>query len=71
MEFLDISSFTYDDVVVVVYHVNILAIGHGLLKKFCLELVFYALQEVPLLKTMQNRSYFVRATQLLPHPHLC
>ena len=40
-------------VVVVVYHVTSVVIGHGLLKKFWTA--FYALQGVTLFETMQTR----------------
>ena len=44
--------------VVVVYHVTIVTIGHGLLKKFW-----------PLvLGCVLRTAYFVLTTQLLPHP---
>ena len=45
-------------VVVVVYHVTIVAIGHGLLKKFWpfwYKAAFYALQGIQLFETMQTR----------------
>ena len=56
--------------VVVVYHVTIVAIGHGLLKKFwpfgnrlrsthCREFLYMKLC---------RPAYFVRTTQFLPHP---
>ena len=52
--------------VVAVYHVTIVAIGHGL--KLWLQAVFYALHGVPIFETLCRPAYFVRTSQLSPHP---
>ena len=56
--------------VVVVYHVTIVAIGHGLLKKcwpFVTRLRSAHCREFNYLKLCRP-AYFIRTTQLLPHP---
>ena len=57
-------------VVVVVYHVTIVEIGHGLLKKFWpfgTKLRSTHCREFNYLKLCRP-AYFIRTTQLLPHP---
>ena len=56
--------------VVVVYHVTIVAIGHGLLKKFWpfgTRLRSTRCREFNYLKLCRP-AYFIRTSQLLPHP---
>ena len=58
--------------VVAVYHVTILGIAHGLVKKFwpmVIGCVLRTCREFNYLKLCRP-AYFVRTTQLLPHPGL-
>ena len=54
--------------VVVVYHVTIVAIGHGLLKKFWPMVIGCVLRMAGSYSKLCRPAYFVRITQLLPHP---
>ena len=67
---VDITWSTVSPVVIIVYHVTIVAIGHWLLKKcWPSVIVFYALQGAPLYETMQTRLLRL-PTQLLPYPSI-
>ena len=57
---------------VVVYHVTIVAIGHGLLKKFWHLVIGCVLRTAgsSIIWKLCRPAYFVRTTQLLPHPGL-
>ena len=52
-------------VVVVVYHLTVVAIGHGLLKKLWPLVLGCVLRTVG---KLFRPAYFVRTTPLLPHP---